>query len=215
MPFKLHKHTPDHITYDDYEGWNKSATVGVPSACKKLELFQAKCEYNTIVIDSVTSMADMSLREITKTKDGGKMIGGMKISSVEDLNAESTAVAEMIALLKDIQAYHATQGRKITIILIAHVIEVSYKSLTGGTTKSRTIITAGSKVAAKLPAYCTEVYQCNQSGNTIGNIKYEVITEHIGEDFARTSIGLPGKIDWTDKQFYGEFVKPAVAKLKG
>lgn len=206
LPFKAFNLPADHLTYDDYENWT--------AARQKLELFQAKCEYNTIVIDSVTAMADMSLREIVKKKDGGKIIGGIKVSSVEDLNAESTAVAEMVALLKDIQAYHVTKGRKITVIMIAHVIDVTYKSLTGVTTKSRTIVTAGSKVAAKLPAYCTEVYHFNNKGN-LGSMKYSVITEHIGEDYARTSIGLPPEIQFDDKPFYPTFIKPAIDKLKG
>lgn len=205
LPFKKFNLSADHLTYDDYEGWQE--------ARKKLELFQAQCPYTTIVVDSVTSMADMALREVVKKKDGGKLIGGIKVSSVEDLNAESTAVAEMIALLKDIQAYHATKGKKIIVILIAHVIEVNYKSLTGVTTKSRTIVTAGSKVAAKLPAYCTEVYHFNNKGS-VGQMKYSILTEHIGEDFARTSLGLPPEIEFTDKPLYSEFILPAIQKLR-
>ena len=207
LPFKKFGLPAGHITFDDYEKWTP--------ARQKLEKFQSECPYGAIVVDSVTSMADMSLREVVKTKDGGKVIGGIKVSSVEDLNAESTAVAEMIALLKDVQAYHATKGRKIFVILIAHVIEVNYKSATGATNRSRTIVTAASKVAAKLPAYCTEVYHFNAKGTMPGTMKYSLITEHVGEDFARTSIGLPAEIQFDDKPFYKEYVKPAIDKLKG
>ena len=206
VPFQKWGLPPDHLEYDDYSNWT--------DARKKLEIFQAGCPFNTLVVDSITSMADMSLREVVKKKDGGKVIGGIKVSSVEDLNAESTAVAEMIALLKDIQAYEATKGHKMCIILIAHVIEVNYKSLTGITTKSRTIVTAASKVAAKLPAYCTEVYHFNNKG-PVGQQKHSIITEHVGEDYARTSLGLPAEIDFTDKQLYKDIIQPVVMNLKG
>lgn len=206
LPFKKWGLPTDHLEYDDYDDWTK--------ARKKLELFQAQCPYDTLVFDSVTSMADMSLREVTKTKDGGKMIGGIKVSSVEDLNAESTAVAEMVALTKDIQSYHYSKGRKITIILIAHIVVAEYKSLTGASHISKTIMTAGKKVAAKLPAYCGEVYHFREVAYNPGQIKYTIQTEPMKDDFARTSLGLPAVIQFDDKPLYKEFIKPAIDLLK-
>lgn len=207
VPFKNWGLPTDHIEYDDYDNWTK--------ARQKLELFQAQCPYGTLVFDSVTSMADMSLREVTKTKDGGKLIGGIKVSSVEDLNAESTAVAELVALTKDIQSYHYSKGRIINIILIAHIIVAEYRSLTGATFVSKTIVTAAKKVAAKLPAYCGEVYHFKEEARIPGQTKYFIQTETMNDDFARTALKLPPKIEFNDKPLYSEFIKPAILKLKG
>jgi len=207
VPFKKWGLPLDHFDYDDYDRWTP--------ARQKLELFQATCKYNTIVVDSVTSMADMSLREVTKQKDGGKLIGGIKVSSVEDLNAESTAVAEMIALLKDIQGYHYTKGKKITVILIAHIVVAEYRNLAGASYVSKTVMTAGKKVAAKLPAYCNEVYHFRDESTGPGSVKYTMMTEPSKDDFARTSIGLDARIQFDDKPLYSTFIRPALDKLKG
>ncbi len=207
IPFKKWGLSTDHLDYDDYDNWTKARL--------KLELFQAKCDYSTLIFDSVTSMADMALREVTRTKDGGKLIGGIKVSSVEDLNAESTAVAELVALTKDIQSYHYSKGKKITVILIAHIVVAEYRNLQGATHISKTIMTAGKKVAAKLPAYCGEVYHFKDDSMGLGSTKYLIQTEPFKDDFARTSLGLPAKIEFNDKPLYGEFIKPAIDKLKG
>ena len=64
---------------------------------------------------------------------------------------------ELIALTKDINTYH-----KVNVILIAHVVKAEYRDTTKKTTHiSRQIVTAGKNVAAKIPAYCGEVYHFN------------------------------------------------------
>ncbi len=206
LPFKLWKLPADHVDYEDYQDWTNFR--------KKLEGFRASCPYNTIVVDSVTSMADMTLREILKDKGAGKTVGQIRVNTYEDFNGESSAIAEMIALLKDIQGYHNSVGKKITVILIAHVIKADY-SKDGVTNVSRSLVTASKKVAAKIPAYCTEVYHADvKAGLMPGVMNYRILTQHIGDDFARTSLGLPSEIIVNDEQFYSKFVKPAVDKLK-
>lgn len=208
---------PKTIHYDDYDEWNKARI--------KLESFQTSCPYSTLVFDSLTSMADMTLRQTMKSKGGvtrksgaeaGKHIAGIAINELEDYNAESSAINELIALAKDIQSYNFTKGKVINIILIAHVMDVGYKKLDGSTVQSRTIVTAGKRVAAKIPAYCSEVYHfgikkgfVEGSGGT-----YVCVTEHTGDDFARTALPLPQSIEIGNKPFYQEFILPAINRLK-
>src|SRR5215203_5060656 len=54
----------DHktISYDDYDDW--------AAGKKKLEQLQVNCPFKTIIIDSITSMADMTLRQTMKLKYG-------------------------------------------------------------------------------------------------------------------------------------------------
>lgn len=204
---------PKSVAYDDYADWN--------TARAQLEKFQVNCPYKTLVFDSLTSMADMTLRQTLSLKSGqtrssgakaGKMVGGIAINEIEDYNAESAALQELIALTKDIQAYH-----NLTIILIAHVVQAEYRNTTTGVTHvSRTIITAGKKVAPKIPAYCSEVYHFNikkgMNADALG--EYSLLTQHTGDDFARTALNLDREIVFNDKSLYQGWIEPAIAKMR-
>lgn len=200
------------VDYDDYDDWNKASV--------KLEKFRTDIKgYKTLVFDSITSCADCILRQTLNSKSGvtrrsgavaGKQIAGININEIEDYNAESSALNELIAVTKDIQSYH-----KINIILIAHVMQADYRNTTTGVTHiSRSIVTAGKRVAAKIPSVCSEVYHFNIkkafSENAGG--KYTCLTSHTGDDFARTSYDLPAEIEFDDKPLYDNWIKPAIQK---
>jgi hypothetical protein len=166
-------------------------------------------------------MADMTLRQTVKMKYGksrasgaaaGKLIAGIAVNEIEDYNAESAALQELIALTKDINSYH-----KVNIILIAHVVQAEYRNTTNNTTHiSRTIVTAGKKVAPKIPAYCGEVYHFNIKKGMIegGGGEYALLTEHTGDDFARTALGLDREIVFGDKPLYTTYIKPAITNMQ-
>jgi len=212
-PARAWKVSMHDIHYDDYDDWTK------PLA--KLEQLQVNCPYKTIVFDSLTSMADMTLRQTIKMKSGtvrksgaqsGKVIAGIAVNEMEDYNAESAALQDLIGLSKDICSYH-----KVNIILIAHVVQAEYRSPNNQTTHvSRTIVTAGKRVAAKIPAYCGEVYHFNIKrgfdSNALG--EYSLLTEHTGDDFARTGLNLPREIVFGNEPIYGKWIEPAIDKLK-
>jgi hypothetical protein len=213
LPMRKWGIDPKTITFDDYDDWTK--------AKKKLEQLQVDCPYKTVVIDSITSCADMTLRQTVKLKYGmtrssgaqaGKLVGGIAVNEIEDYNAESAALQELIALTKDINAYH-----KVNIILIAHVVKAEYRDTTKNITHiSRQIVTAGKNVAAKIPAYCGEVYHFNiKKGFVEGSGgDYTLLTEHTGDDFARSALGLDKEITFGDKPLYDTWIKPAITKMK-
>jgi hypothetical protein len=213
LPMKKWGVDPKQVSFDDYDDWNKPK--------KKLEMLQTDCPYKTIVLDSITSMADMTLRQTTRMKYGvtrqsgaaaGKLVAGIAVNEIEDYNAESAALQELIALTKDIHSYH-----KVNIILIAHVVQAEYRNTTNNTTHvSRQIVTAGKKVSAKIPAYCGEVYHFNiKRGMVVGAPgEYSLLTEHTGDDFARTALGLPNEIVFGDKPLYETYIKPAITNMK-
>lgn len=193
------------VVHDDYGDWD--------AARKKLERFQVTKEgFQTLVVDSITSCADMILRQQRKANKNVKMIGTIATDGIEEFNAESAALNELISLLKDIQAYH-----KINVILIAHVMKAEYRNnLTNETHVSRTIVTAGKRVAVKIPAYCKEVYHFDvkKAFSEEESGTHRCITRHTGDDFARTQYDIPRSIEFGDtKQLYSEFVKPGIDKL--
>ena len=213
LPMRKWGIDPTTIQYDDYEDWNKARA--------KLEQLQTTCPYKTLVFDSLTSMADMTLRQTVKMKYGqkrasgaqaGKLIAGIAVNEIEDYNAESAALQELVALTKDICAYH-----KVNIILIAHVVQAEYRNTATNTTHiSRTIVTAGKKVAPKIPAYCGEVYHFNIKKGFVEGAggEYALLTEHTGDDFARTALGLEKEIVFADKPLYNNWIVPAIAKME-
>lgn len=201
---------PKDISFDDYKDWNSART--------KMEQLQVQCSFKTIIIDSVTSCADNMLRQSLLMKKGqtrqsgasaGKQIAGIAVNEIEDFNAEAAGLTEMIALLKDINKYH-----KVDVILIAHVIRIENKSLDGKVSINRSIVTAGKKPAAKIPAYCDETYHFDiESSVAVGQGgKYNIITDSNGEDFARTTLPLPRVIDIGDDPLYDKYIKPAIDK---
>lgn len=213
IPARNWKIDTSQISYDDYDDWN--------GPLKKLEQFQSNCPFSTLVFDSVTSCADMMLRQVMRIKkagaptDKGKVIGGIPVSGFEEFNAEASGLNELIALTKDIQAYHYRQGKIINIILIAHVMEVTKVE---GTTQTvtRTIVTAGKRVSAKIPAYCSEVYHFHKEAEFDAEKegKYSILTRGDNLDFARTALPLSTKIEMQDKPLYGTWIEPAIKKLQ-
>jgi hypothetical protein len=142
----------------------------------------------------------------------GKLIAGIAVNEIEDYNAESGALGELISLTKDIKKHH-----KINVIIIAHVIKAEYRDTTKKTTHvSRQIVTAGKNIAAKIPAYCGEIYHFNiKSGMIEGSGgDYSLLTTHTGDDFAKTELGLDKEIVFKDKPIYETYIKPAIALTK-
>jgi hypothetical protein len=200
------------IHYDDYDDWTRGR--------KKLEEFRINFPYKTLIVDSVTSCADMTLRQTLQMKGGvtrqsgqsaGKLIAGIPVNEMEDYNAESSALNELIALTKDIHRYH-----RVNVVLIAHVMEVTQSQKIGESVRSRSIVTAGKRAAAKLPAYCDEVYHFDIDVSPVEGAggQYRVTTEHTGDDFARTTLPLPRKILFGNEPLYDKWLRPAIEQLK-
>lgn len=213
LPMKRWGIDPKTITYDDYDDWTKAKA--------KMEQFQVNCPYRTVVFDSLTSMADMTLRQTTRLKYGktrssgasaGKLIAGIAVNEIEDYNAEAAALQELVSVAKDIKGFH-----KLNIILIAHVVKAEYRDTTKNVTHiSRQIVTAGKNVAAKIPAYCNEIYHFNiKRGMVEGSGgDYSLLTRHTGDDFANSSLELDREIVFADSPLYETYIKPAIAKTK-
>lgn len=212
LPMRQWKIDPKTINYEDYNDWNKAKT--------KLEQLQVNCPYKTIVVDSITTAANSILRQTLSLKYGtvrasgkeaGKRIAGIAVNEIEDYNAESSALLELVSLLKDIKQHH-----KVNVILIAHLIQAEYKNATTNQSNVvRTIVTAGKRVAPMIPAYCEEVYHffLKKSFDADAGGDFALLTSSTSEDFARTQLPLDKEIVFGDKPLYDTWVKPAKDKL--
>jgi hypothetical protein len=165
---------------------------------------------NTIILDTLTTGVDSLLVDIgdikgkEKSKDKLKFVGNVQVSDIEDFNAETSALTRLV------------QGTKFKLqcnfILIAHVVQSRQNLLDGSVKTSRQLITAGKKIAAKLPVYFDEIYHFDSAQdfgdtNTIRPTKYFCYTKHSGDDFARTSLKITEKFDFTNKAFYDLWIR--------
>lgn len=202
LPMRAWNINPKDVDVRDYKDWD--------GAKNRLEQLLVSCSIKSLVIDSVTSGGDSMVRQTLKTKGGGKMIGTIQVGGFDEWNAESSALTELIALTKDIH-----ESKKVNIILIAHVVQKEMKSADGKTHMARVLVTAGKVIAQKIPAYCDEVYHFNIKGGAIVGApgKYALLTQHTGDDFARTTLPLDREIEFGDEPLYEKFLLPAINKM--
>lgn len=196
------------IHFDDYRDWDKPRAY--------LEKLQVNCSFKTIIVDSITSIGDCMTSQVKKAKrldgGGGKTIGGIPVSGLEEFNAESSAFQELIAILKDINKFH-----KVNIILIAHVLGARKDNDANKLTHhSRIIVTGAEKISAKIASYMTEVYHFNikPAFEADKEGQYTLLTTHTGNDYARTSLPLAQEIAFNNDPLYEKWIAPAIKKLK-
>ena len=222
LPAKRHGIDLSKVHYDDFNTWTMHRANNQPSALAVLEKLITNCPYRTIVLDSVTTIADAMLRQILDSKVGqkrksgesaGKIIGGIDVSEVEDFNAEGAGLNELMALSKDLN-----QLREVNVILIAHVVRTEQKDLSGNIVITRTLVTAGKKPAAKIPAVCDETYQFGlKPALVVGQeTNIQVSTVNTSEDYARTVLPLDKLMSLGPEiNFYKTYIQPAIDKMKG
>ncbi len=192
----------DTYNYNDYPKFDKKWD-GFLEASKMTAPFP----YDTVIIDTLTSVADLLLHHVMKEKGlagKGKKIAGVTVNSIEDYNVENSALTELVLFLRQIKCKYK--------ILIAHVVSVSkINSEDNTTTLTRRLLTAGKPIAAKLPGYFDEIYQF-ESRMKDGKPRFFARTVNAGEDYARTAMNLPREIDFTDKNFF-DLIKPNMEEV--
>jgi len=196
----------DNIEFDTYYSFSKVR--------KKIEALQMNPKgIKSIGWDSLTSFTD---RALSNTKDfkqdsqektgqnAGRTVGEFRVNTLDDFSAETSAVKEFV-----IEHALIFKSMKINFILTAHVIKVREEGEGKITHISRYLMTGGKKVAQIIPGYYDEAYHFNiEPGmSTSDAVKYTARTTHSGDDWAKTSLNLPTKIDFTNKVFYEEIAK--------
>lgn len=198
----------------DYEEFKTDAT-GFDKIIDRLRKFKVNCKYKTIIIDSITSLGSTINTQTVQSKLLGpgtvKKVGGIPVNSIEDYNAEAAGFRDVMDAVQDIRIYH-----KINIILVAHVVGERAKDEASTTHQSRIIITGGKTISGKIASLCGEVYHFDIKKNpdVTKEGTYGLITVHTGDDFARTSLGLPRRIDFGNKPLYLTYIQPAINKLQ-
>ena len=196
-----------NIEYDVYTSHNANEYLN------KLFDLSRDCRYFAVINDSVTNMTSgavnwsLGFRNTKKLKDKDKIM-----PDFDEYKIETSLVTQCLDICKALPCH---------IIWTCHPvpsIKIEGSGASIKVTKAYPIVTYGSKVAGIVPGNFSEIYHFSKEStwdSVIGKsfIKYKVNTEAIGDDFAKSNLGLKGEFDITDRLFY-EVWKDKVKQLR-
>lgn len=183
-----------------------------------IEPLQKSCPHETIIVDGLTKLSLFAIQHSIdyreeergagmtpqKKKEKEDMVKGLKrgellLPEIEDYKAETQGLYQIIFKLKDLSARFG-----VHTILTAHVLDIEYESLTGKVKKIQSLLTGGKKVAAMIPGEYDEIYHFGMDKAVDGGVLgYFVKTRDDGDNFARTALPIPAKIEITNRtDFY-------------
>jgi hypothetical protein len=215
MPAVSKKHFPDKEVH--WDTFKDVFEVG-----EKLKSFVIDgCPYETIIADSVTSLSYLCLKTMDDIKGTNilKMMqsivqtkGGKQQSELRGFdyyNAEDNFIKYYLDMLKILWKQ---PGNPKHVILLAHILSSEQvNAMTGAVTKTRRIVTAGTKIAAYIPAQFDNVFLFGRQDPEFGSddqTKRRIcITQAIGDDDAKCVYRFPSQIDFTDRSLYDELCK--------
>lgn len=203
------KHRPEilrNIEFDVYGSHNANEFLN------KLIDLSRDCRYSTVVLDSVTNFTSAAVNWSLGFRSS-KLKGKDKIMpDFDEYKVETSLITQCLDICRSLPCH---------IIWTAHPIQSIKIEGTGSSikvSKTNPIVTYGSKVASIIPGNFSEIYHFSklaewdqQTGKA--TTKYIVDTEAVGDDYAKSNLGLKGQFDITNKLFY-EVWKAEVTKLR-
>lgn len=198
------KHRPellDNIEYDVYSSKNPHEYLN-----KLKQFVDTGCPYTTIITDSVTNITAAAINWSLAFRTGGKKDKDAKqsgfvpqlIPDFDEYKVETSLVTQAIDLCKMLPVHNIWTAHPLP------KLEMSGSGRSMTISKSSSIVSYGQKVGALVPASFTEIYHFTRK-NTYGEngltSQRIVLTDSIGDDFAKTALGLPAELDITNKLF--------------
>lgn len=153
-------------------------------------------EPGTFVLDSLTTIADNAISYgLSLRGQSGKSMGVIPIPDWPEWLGESMFLSSLFTDCKDLPC---------NVILLAHLTittrDVMIKGGPSVTRETQTLVTGGTKIAAKIPVWFDEVYEFRSVPSTRpGELPTHKVFTRATEscDFARTKLDLPYEIDVT------------------
>lgn len=196
-------HRPDLLDYIEYDVYGSH---NVNQFHNKMIDFTTNCPYFAIICDSLTSMTGAAVNWSL----------GFRANPKKDKQAKSSDVLQLIPDWDEykvetsliVQTIDIQQTLPCHIIWTAHPlskINITGSGASQRITKGNSLVTYGNKVADLVPGRFTEIYHFGKSvdwNTSPATVKYNVYTEAVGDDFAKTALNLPKEFDITNKLFY-------------
>lgn len=200
----------NNIEYDIYGSANAAKFL------EKLIEFNKDCRYVAVINDSVTNMTSGAVNWSLGFGDNKKSTEKTKeklTPSWDEYKVETSLVTQCLDICRTLPCH---------VIWTAHPIpgiKIEGSGSSVRVTKVNPIVTYGSKVAGIVPGNFSEIYHFSKESNWDSitgknSTKYLVSTDAVGDDFAKSNLGLTGTFDITNRLFY-EVWKEQVANLRG
>lgn len=198
---------PDLLKNIEYEVYGAN---NANEYLNKLIRLSKDCRYFAVICDSVTTMTagavnwSLGFNDDRKNKDKLKLI-----PDFDEYKVETSLVTQALDICKALPCHQ---------IWTCHPIPSLKMEGSGNTmrvSKVNNIVTYGSKVAGIIPGSFSEIYHFSKQSDWTGGksvLKYLVSTEAIGDDYAKSNIGLNVEMNISDRLFY-EVWKEEIKKL--
>lgn len=205
---EMYKRIPevfDNIVYDNYGPRNYL------DFCKAFEKLQDRCPYDTVFLDSITSLSVTVINYsmgATAAKELKLSRGatGLPIPDWPEFNAEAQQFSMILDIGKSIAANFLVSAHPLT----RTKVEVGENNKIKGARSYESLVSAGVKGIELVPNYFNEIWRFNMerkfTGETIIERHFIKTRPEYTGDLAKTSIGLPEEVDIPDiksgKLFY-------------
>lgn len=201
------KHRPEllqNIEYEVYSANNANEYLNTLMQQSK------DCRYVAIINDSVTNMTSAGVNWSLGFGGSKKDKAKISIPSWDEYKVETSLVTQALDICRTIPAH---------VIWTCHPVasvKVEGAGASIKVSKVNKIVTYGSKVGDIVPGNFSEIYHFSKASTwdpTRGksDIKYIVSTDQVGDDFAKSNIGLNIELDITNRLFY-EVWKEAIKR---
>lgn len=189
----------DNLEYDVYGSSNVNKYLN-----KVIDLSE-NCRYTAFITDSVTTLTAASVNWSLGFNDKGKKVEirtdnpQQIIPQFDEYKTETSLVSQALDLCRTLPCH---------VIWTAHPlpgIRIEGGGASMKVSKVNSIVTYGSKVAGIVPGEFTEIYHFLKQTDYNTNpttIRFKACTEAVGDDFAKTALGLPKELDFTNRLFY-------------
>ena len=174
--------------------------------CDEFEFLQQRCDFATVVIDSITSYTATVVRyQLNKKKKGkGRLLAGfIEVPTWDEFNGEAQAVVETIEIAKILPCH---------VIFTAHPVDkteiikkASNDEGEGAETVRRTqsITAFGNKTPSFVPNYFDEIYNFIKVGKGEGLDPQRLVITQAGDDtLCKTALRLPPRLDITNQGLF-------------
>ena len=189
-----------NIEYDTYSSHNAHEYLN------KLISFLKDCRYVAVITDSLTNLTAAAVNWSLAFRDpkGGKKdklntAAPQLIPDFDEYKVETSLVSQALDISKSLPCH---------IIWTAHPLpqlKVEGAGASIKVTKGNSIVTYGNKVAGVVPGNFTEIYHFSKQIDYQSNpsrMKYLVSTDMVGDEYAKTALGLPAEFEITNRLFW-------------
>lgn len=186
----------DNIEYDIFSSANANEYLN------KIIKFQKDCQYVAVITDSITNVTSAAVNWSLSFRGGKAKKNVERLSIIPDWDeykTETSLVTQVIDIFRGLPVY---------CIFIAHPVSSVKVEGSGASikvTKVNPIVSYGSKVGSIVPGNFSEIYHfAKQTDYSSGALKtrYIVSMDAVGDDFAKSNLGLTGELDITNGFFY-------------